>query len=216
MSDDVASSSALVPSVDRAALSLLGLNSAVSSSGSCGGSANPLARFRLQRKVPRPPAFDVGLLLRQKAADNPPRLYFRCPCGWTPPHVRAFEAGQRHWRQCQGRNAPSAPPNHKRWYPAARSHSASPEAQRLKTISNYQSWLAKFSVANPTVAASLCVPNFDVPQKAGKRKTYVTYVCKRCGAWKTPFTLFFRPCAKTSAGKICRRVRCGNPWLRCR
>lgn len=57
-------------------------------------------------------------------------------------------------------------------YPAAQSHSTSAEAQQLKTISDYQSWLAKFPIANPTL----------------------------------PFNLLFRPCAKTSAGKISRRA----------
>ena len=142
LSDGVASS-ALVPSVDRAALSLLGLNSAASSSRS-EALLTPWCAFGSSAKFPD----SQPLTLVCSCAKKPLNTLLACTFAVLAAHVRAFEADQRHWRQWP--RAPKVPSRsvtqHFRRGPATQNHLRLPEL--AGEVSHCQSYSALQSLVS--------------------------------------------------------------------
>ena len=190
----------------RHALSVLGLKSVKSKANTAAASSRP------KSSVNRPARSVLGLKSCAASAagstdggleDMPDTLkvytqgdHLKCPCGWAPPagkpNFQRKEA-QKHWRRCQGSDAPPRPPDKAAHDESKRIQSAAKVA-RDKNDAAYKEWKREMAKKHPELKTSFCSPNLSVPffsAKEGRR-----FPCTKCGTVRNYNQLRRFPCKK--------------------
>ena len=160
---------------DLSASLLLGL--APSPSPSC-RVASPKGAPRTTSRKP------ASKSVSRKKRSFDPLCPYACPCGWMPPEDgvgskrRIREVANKHWKQCQGCDAP-APTSQ---YRASKKKKASAIALNVataKATQRFRELLASTRAKKPRIANAICDPDLDSP--AGREgNPSVLYPCRRC------------------------------------